>query len=184
MTAKPNEHLAEAQILQAIVDLSDLSDAQRAHLVDCPVCMAEINGLEQGLDLVGNMARASVPEPLSRPVLTNRYSGSLQRPFFNVGPLFRMAVPVFLVLIIVTATLVLRHDSYTNTASLEIQMIDPEQLLADIDSLIDNPLPQEFQSMVSFTGIDPDEDFMEYIVPITENEPLSNIPGVKGESIC
>ena len=58
------------------------------------------------------------------------------------------------------------------------------QPLADIDSLIENPLPQGFQSMISFTEIDPDEDFMEYIVPITENDPLSNIPGEKGESIC
>ena len=63
-------------------------------------------------------------------------------------------------------------------------MIDPEQLLFDIDRLIENPLPQELQNMVSFTEIDSDEDFMEYIVPVTENDPLSNIPGKKGENIC
>jgi hypothetical protein len=184
VTANPNEHLTEAQILRAIVDQSDLSDVQQAHLADCPVCMAEIDGLDQTLHRFGNLAMASVPETLSRPVLRDRDSGSQQRPFFDVRPFFRIAVPVFLVLIIVTTALVLRPDQDTNIASLDNQVIDPEQLLADIDSLIENPLPQGFQSMVSFTGIDPDEDFMEYVVPITENEPLSNKPGEKGESIC
>ena len=64
------------------------------------------------------------------------------------------------------------------------QMIDPEQLLSDIDRLIENPLPQELQSMISIAEIDPDEDFMEYIVPQTENDPLSNKQGKKGENIC
>jgi len=53
-----------------------------------------------------------------------------------------------------------------------------------MDSLIENPLPQGLQTMVSFVEIDPDEDFMETLVPVVENDPLSNIPGKKGENIC
>ena len=184
LTAIPNEHLTEAQILQAIVDLSDLSDDQQVHLTACPVCVAEKDRLDRMLLQVGNMAKASVPSVVSRLVLPDRYPGFLQRWFFEVRPFVRIAVPALLVLVIITVALVLKPGQDMHTAFVEEQMIDPEQLLIDIDRLIENPLPQGLQSLVSFAEIDSDEDFMEYIVPVIENDPLSNIPGKKGENIC
>lgn len=184
LTAASNEHLAEEQILQAIVDLSDLSDDQQVHLTTCPVCLAEKDRLDRMLLQIGNMARASAPAVVNRPVLPEKHAGFLQGWFFDFHPFVRIAVPALLILIVIMTTLVLKPDSDTHTAFVEKQMIDPEQLLSDIDRLIENPLPQELQTMVSFTGIDPDEDFMEYIVPTTENDPLSNMSGKKGENIC
>jgi len=184
LTATSNNHLAESQILQAIVDLSDLSDDQRAHLEACPVCMAEKDRLDRMLSQLGNMAQASAPAVINRPVLPDRRPGFLLEWFFTIRPLAQIAVPVLLVLIVVTAVLVLRPGQDRHMAFVEVQMIDPEQLMSDIDRLIENPLPQELQTMISITEIDPDEDFMEYIVPTTENDPLSNILGKKGENIC
>ena len=184
MTTTSNRHLAETQILKAIVDLSDLSDDQQAHLEACSECLAEKNRLDRMLLQVGNMAKASAPAVMRRPVLPDRPPGFLQKWFFEVGPLVRIAVPALLVLMVVTAALVLKPDQDRHMAFVEEQMIDPEQLLSDIDRLIENPLPQELQTMISIAEIDPDEDFMEYIVPTTENDPLSNIPGKKGENIC
>lgn len=184
MTAASNEHLTEELILQAIVDLSDLSDEQQVHLTTCPMCQAEKERLDRMLLQVGDMARASAPVVVNRPVLPERHSGFLLERFFNFQPFVRIAVPVLLVLVIIMASLVLKPDSDTHIAIVEQQMIDPEQLLSDIDRLIENPLPQELQTLVSFTGIDPDEDFMDYIVPTTENDPLSNVSGKKGENIC
>ena len=184
LIATSNKHLAEAQILQSLVDLSDLSGDQQAHLAACPVCMAEKNRLDRMLLQVGNMARASAPVVTSRPVLPDRHPGFLQRWFFDVRPLVRIAVPALLVLMVVTAVLVLKPDQDKHMSFVEKQTIDPEQLLSDIDRLIENPLPQGLQSLISIAEIDPDEDFMEYIVPTTENDPLSNISGKKGENIC
>jgi hypothetical protein len=184
LTTPSNKHLDEMQILKAIVDLSDLSNDQQAHLAACSKCLAERARLDRMLLQVGEMAKASVPNVARRPVLPDRTSNFLQKWFFNVRPLVRITVPALLVLIIATAALVLKPDQDTHIAFVEEQMLDPEQLLADIDSLIENPLPQELQTMTSFVEIDTDEDFMEYIVPITENDPLSNIPRGKGESIC
>ena len=184
MTATSNKHLAEAQILQAIVDLSDLPDDQQAHLAACPVCVAQKDRLDRMLIQVGNMAKASAPAVMRRPVLPDRRPGFLQGKFFEAGPLVRIAVPALLVLIVVAVILVLKPDQDRYTAFVEEQMIDSEQLLSDIDRLIENPLPQGLQTMISIAEIDPDEDFMEYIVPTTENDPLSNISGKKGENIC
>jgi hypothetical protein len=184
LTTPSNKHLDEMQLLKAIVDLSDLSNDQQAHLAACPECLAEKARLDRMLLQVGEMAKASVPNVVRRPVLSNRSSNFLQKWFLDVRPLVRITVPALLVLIIATAALVLKPDQDTHIAFVEQQMLDPEQLLADIDSLIENPLPQGLQTMVSIVEIDPDEDFMEYIVPITENDPLSNISGEKGESIC
>ena len=184
LTATSNKHLAEAQILQAIVDLSDLSDDQQAHLAACPVCIAQKDRLDRMLLQLGNMAKASAPVVIRRPVLPDRRPGFLQGWFFEVRPLVWIAVPVLLVFIVVSAVIVLKPDQDKHMAFVEEQMIDPEQLLSDIDRLIENPLPQGLQTIISIAEIDPDEDFMEYIVPTTENDPLSNIPGKKGENIC
>jgi hypothetical protein len=96
----------------------------------------------------------------------------------------RIAIPALLVLIVFTAALVLKPNQDKHIAFVAEQMIDPEQLLSDMDRLIENPLPQELQTLISITEIDPDEDFMEYIVPPAENDPLSNKQGEKGENIC
>ncbi len=183
LTATSKKHLAEAQILQAIVDLSDLSDDQQAHLKACPVCRGEKDRLDRVLLQVGSMARASAPTVSRRPVFPDKRPGFLQG-WFEVRPLARIAVPALLLLIVATAVLVIKPDQDKHMAFVEEQMINPEQLLSDIDRLIENPLPRELQAMISITEIDPDEDFMEFIVPTTENDPLSNIPGKKGENIC
>ena len=184
LTATSKKHLAEAQILRAIVDLSELSHAQQAHLASCGACMAEKSRLEKMLLQLGNMARTSAPAVMSRPVLPDSRPGLRPGWFLGVRPLVRIAVPALLVLIVVTAALVLKPDQDRHVTLVQEQMIDPEQLLSDIDRLIENPLPQEFQTMISIAEIDPDEDFMEYIVPTTENDPLSNIAGKKGEILC
>lgn len=184
MASTFGNHLKEKQILQAIVDLSDLTDAQQAHLKGCTACLAKKDRLDQMLFQVGNMARISAPNVVSRPVFTDRSAGFLSRPFFNFRPFIRIAVPVMFVLVIVTTVLVLKPAPVTHMTSEEKPMIDPEQLLSDIDSLIENPLPRGFQPMLSFSGVDSDEDFMEFIVPVPENDPLSNKTDEKGESIC
>lgn len=184
MNTTSSRHLAEAQILQAIVDLSDLSDDQQVHLKACSVCGAEKDRLNRMLRKVGSMARASAPAVIRRPVLPDKRPGFLQRWFFEVRPVVRIAIPALLVLVVFTAALVLKPNQDKHIALVAEQMIDPEQLLSDIDRLIENPLPQELQAMISIAEIDPDEDFMEYIVPPIENDPLSNKQGKKGENIC
>ena len=103
MIATSNKHLEEAQILQAIVDTSDLPNDQQAHLAACPVCLAEKDRLDRMLLQVGNMAKASAPAVTGRLVLPDRRPGFLQRWFFGAGPWARIAVPSLLVLVVVTA---------------------------------------------------------------------------------
>ena len=184
MTATSNKHLAEQQILQASVELSDLSDDAQAHLKVCNVCRAEKDHLDRLLLQVGSRARASAPTVIHHPVLPVKHPGFLQRWRLDVRPVARIAIPALLVLIVFTAALVLKPNQDKHIAFVAEQMIDPEQLLSDMDRLIENPLPQELQTLISITEIDPDEDFMEYIVPPAENDPLSNKQGKKGENIC
>jgi hypothetical protein len=148
------------------------------------VCGAEKDRLERMLFQVGSMARASAPTVIRRPVLPDKHSGFLQGWFFELRPLLRIALPALLVLMVITAALVLRPEQDKRLAYVTEQKIDSEQLLSDIDRLIEDPLPQELQTLISIAEIDPDEDFMEYIVPPIENDPLSNKQGKKGENIC
>lgn len=182
--ATSGNHLTEAQILQAIVDLSDLSDAQQAHLAVCSVCMAEKSHLDRMLAELGSKARATTPAVMKRPVFPDRRPGFRLDWFLGVRPFVRIALPALLVLVTITAALFLKPDQDKHIVYVEEQTIDPEQLMSDIDRLIENPLPEELQALISIAEIDPDEDFMEYIVPTTENDPLTNIPGKKGENIC
>jgi len=184
LTATTNEHLTDTLILQAIVDPSDLPDSQQIHLAACPICGAEKKDLEELLLRLGDMAEASVPAVTVRPVLPDDRQGWLQEHFLGFRSLVRIAVPALAAFIVVMTALVLYHGRDMHMASVEVRVMDPEQLLSDMDKLIENPLPQELQVMVSFAGIDPDDDFMDYIVPITENDPLSGLPGGKGENVC
>jgi len=63
-------------------------------------------------------------------------------------------------------------------------VVDAETLLNDIDRLVGNPLSQELQALISLTTSDADEDFMMYIVPTIDSDPLTRKPGAKGDSIC
>jgi len=184
MNRAATQHLSEDQILMSVVDVSDLPGAQQDHLATCPVCMAEKDHLKEMLLQVGTQAKASTPDVVRRTVLPDRSPSFLQKWFLDVRPLVRITVPALLVLIVAAAALVLKPDQDTHIAVLEEQMIDPEKLLSEMDGLIENPLPLGLQTMVSFVEIDPDEDFMETLVPVIENDPLSNIPGKKGENIC
>jgi len=184
MIARQNRHLTEAQLLQGIVDPSDLTGQQREHLTNCPDCQAEKEGLDSELLRLGHMATASVPKVEGRYALPARRRQPLRVRFFRERRITWIAAPALTMVLIFLTLFVSKPGQQTRVASVDQQIMDPETLLIDVDRLVENPLPEELQTLVSFTAIDTDEDFMMYIVPTIESDPLTRKPGAKGDSIC
>jgi hypothetical protein len=178
-------HLNQQQIIQAIVDISDLTDSQKAHLSACPRCGDSVNQLNTALARMGAMAAQSVPDAARPLVIPTKKPGLLQRLAWNWRPYFRVAVPVMVVLIIAVASVIVksRHDKHM-LALEEQDLRAAEQLMTEVNMLIDNPLSADIQTLISIVETESDEEFIQYILPTIENDPLSNMSGKKGEFIC
>lgn len=178
-------HLNQQQIIQAIVDTSDLTDSQKAHLSTCPRCGDRVNQLDTALARMGAMAEQSVPETTRPLVLATEKQGLLQRLAWNWRPYLRVAVPVMVVLIIAVASVIVKSRYDEHMLALEEQdLMAAEQLMTEIHMLIENPLSADIQTLISIVETESDEEFIQYILPTIENDPLSNMPGKKGEFIC
>lgn len=179
------QHLNQQQILRAIVDMADLTDSQKAHLDACPRCGQKVKRLDTTLAQMGAMAEQSVPDP-SRPlVLSTEKPGFLESLTWNWRPYLRVAVPVVVVAIIAMTSLIVKNRIDKHILALEEQdLIAAEQLMTEVHMLIENPLSADMQTLISIVETESDEEFIQYILPTIENDPLSNMPGKKGESIC
>lgn len=178
-----NQHLDESWVLKAIVDPNDLSDSQKAHLETCNECTSRVEQIEGSLEQFGHQSRESVPKYDGRFVLPAEHLKTGLN-FHFIRPFYRIAIPALVAVIIVVAVFFPKPDHTTQVASVPPLVEDAEQLLSEIDLLIENPLPMGLQTMVSFTELDTDEDFMQYIVPNVEDDPLTNRSGKKGVRIC
>jgi hypothetical protein len=184
VTIARTEHLTEAQIIQAVVNRSDLSDDMLEHLATCLECRAEETRLCAALGQLGKMAQASVPKNEMRFAWPSGQSEKGKTGFFENRSITRMAVPALVLLMVVLGTLLINPDQKPHIKEMALHMIDPEQLLSDIDNLLETPVPPEFQTTVSFIEIDPEDDFMQDIVPRIENDPMTHRLKKKGVYIC
>ena len=76
---RPNRrnHLDEDAILRFVVDSTDLSAEERAHLDMCPICRREVEELNGTLARLGEKARAEITLVASRPFPVDRVVLSL-----------------------------------------------------------------------------------------------------------
>jgi len=174
VTIARTEHLTEAQIIQAVVNRSDLSGDVLEHLATCVECGAEEARLCAALGQLGKMAQAPVPENEMRFAWSSGQPKNNFAGFFENRSITHMAVPALVLLLVVLATLLINPGQKPQIKDMVLHTIDPEQLLSDIDNLLETHLPPEFQTTVSFVEIDPEEDFMQDIVPLIENDPMTH----------
>ncbi len=184
MTAKTDDHLTEDQIYQSLLDPSDLSESGKAHLLACSRCRTALDALSGELQTVGTLALAATPESTGKFRLPDQHPGS---PFSILTgmPPFARVVASALALFLVIGVVLLVNPAHKNPILYEAgQILDPDQLLSEIDELVEAPFASEFLFTTSLNDLDADEDFMEYIVPLIDDDPITRISGKKGEYLC
>jgi hypothetical protein len=166
-----HNHLDSDQLLQAVVGTGDLPKPLRLHLKNCPHCSQEVDRMAARFGDIGRMARELSPDALGRVRLPDT-----QRRFFlgrRVGLRPALGMVVALVLLMMIALYRPLGNRPMKMPVIETAELNPEaeaQLFAEIQALLHNPLPDDYQQLSGDDGIEDQGDPTDFIVPEVEAE--------------
>jgi predicted anti-sigma-YlaC factor YlaD len=178
---KPNEpHLGENDILKAVIDDTDLSRLQQQHLQECFQCRSQKERLENELARLGQLAEHYAPEPQRRISVTEQ---KIRTPFFNRGFVFSAAA-VAAVIIVVWATFLIQNQQQRSIGNLAKNMVEAEKLMMEIDVLVENALPPVYLDIVGETNVNLDQDFLDFLIPTSDDATRISALAKKGLNLC
>jgi predicted anti-sigma-YlaC factor YlaD len=177
-------HLDEDQLLWAVVDEAELPRLLQEHLSTCPRCRAAKESFEQDLAQLGQMAQRFAPLPRKRVSLPVESPRSSIVWSWDWRAYFGVAVTVALVIVIVWWSAPFRTTPGNSGHILVQEMEEAEQLMTDISMLVENALPPVYLDICGRSDPGFDEEFMQFIVPSTESEPVSYDSGKGGVVLC
>jgi hypothetical protein len=166
-----HNHLDSDQLLQAVVGKVDLPKPLRAHLKSCPHCRQEVDRLGSRFGAIGRMARELSPDALGRVRLPETH----QRFFFGrrVGLRPALGMVVAMVLLMMIALYRPMGNRPMKMPVIETAELNPEaeaRLFAEIQALLHNPLPDDYQQLSGDIGFEDQGDPTDFIVPEVEAE--------------
>jgi len=164
----PDSHLADNELLQAMIDLSDLGPDRQAHLDGCPHCQGQIKDLTDRYGRLGQMARQMAPQP-RKPFRLPADNAPVRRWYFKPA----LALGALGVLIFAFSLWVPR---FTRSPQVPVPTVarnfaNDDQLMAEVDALVENALPEEYQQLASLSGdrsLENLDEFMNWMVPAPE----------------
>ena len=167
-TQRPEEHLTYDDLLKALAGADDLAEGKQAHLKACASCRQSLARVERRFSGIGRMARKMAPEP-SRPF---RLPEKRRLPLAGrFNPILATGAAIAL---IVLASTWLSHrmgSMMDTTPAVTVSTLEQDKrLMEEVDALVNNALPESFQSLASFSDLDLDEDLINWIVPSIDED--------------
>ncbi|MBW2409246.1 MAG: hypothetical protein JRF72_05570 [Deltaproteobacteria bacterium] len=172
MKVNSEYHLDENQIIQAVVDATDLPEAVRGHLVECPQCLENKESFARQLANLGQLAEQYAPRPQRRiqiPLADPK--GQPKQTFwssFSWRNVAAATATVAAVLLIVWGTNVVRNLPQPGTQNLAAEMLEAKQLMTEVNTLVDNALPPFYLELSGEKGPDDVEEFYQFLIPSVE----------------
>jgi predicted anti-sigma-YlaC factor YlaD len=173
-------HLAEDDMLQAVIDDTDLSALQRQHLADCSRCRSHRESLESELTRLGQLAERYAPQPLRRITVAH----DKVRSSFSIKGFVFSAAAVAAAIIVVWATFLIRSQQQAPVGNLAQNMVEAERLMTEINGLVENALPPAYLDIVGDTNLNLDEDFIDFLIPTNEDAARISAFAKKGSILC
>ena len=173
-------HLEENDILQAVIDDTDLSVLQQQHLVECSQCRSSKQRLEQELTRMGQLAERYAPKPQRRIAVAQQ---KVRLPLLNRRFAFSAAA-VAAVILVVWGTFLIRNQQQGSIGNLAQNMVEAERLMMEIDVLVENALPRVYLDIVGETNLNLDQDFLDFLIPTPEDTPRISAFAKKGTKLC
>ena len=167
-----------------MVSKGDLPGPLRHHLKSCPQCGQELDRLASRFGAIGRMAQELSPDALGRV----RLPDTRQRFFFGrrVGLRPALGMVVAMVLLMMIALYRPLGNRPIKMPVIETAELNPEaeaQLIAEIQALLHNPLPDDYQQLSGDDEFEARGDPTDFIVPDLEpdtDEDLSWNASAKG----
>ena len=173
MKPNPETHLSYDEQLIALVDPKDLDSGQQAHLKSCVQCQAEARRVSERFESMGRMARQMAPEP-SRPF---RLPANERQVGFGFGWRFKPAYAAGILGVLVMVFTLWGPGRFGPDApgpgQLAQQADEDVLLMAEIDDLVDNALPEAYRELAMVDTPDMPhltEDLIDWLVPTIEED--------------
>jgi predicted anti-sigma-YlaC factor YlaD len=173
-------HLEEDDILQAVVDETDLSVLQQQHLAQCLQCRTHKEQLEQELAHLGQLAERYAPRPQKRIIVADQ---KVHLPLLNWRIVFSAAA-VAAVILIVWGTSLIQNQRTGSIGNSAQDMVEAEKLMTQVNVLVENALPPIYLDIVGETGSNLDEDFMHFLIPGDDGADRISTSTMKGSILC
>ena len=169
MRVRNDAHLQEEQILWAVIDEQDLGEDAQRHLQQCQICKGKVEQFRDELHEFGQIASQSVPPfnrflklPAPKPAPAGHYSGWL--PFFGAAAMAAFILFFYFM------------DMHTTppppVASMQSQenLLEDETLMREIAEMVEYPLPEDLYEISGEYENNFDDDFLQFIVPDTDDD--------------
>jgi hypothetical protein len=171
MTQEKSLHLTEKEIIQAVVDETDLVESLREHLSVCQICRNEKERLENQLIRLGQKAERLAP------LSGERFKLPSEEVFLKTPRLWRwqwqslLAAGVAAAIIITVVLLKAPFPTSLENSNTQWSngFVEDEQLMAEVSSLVENSLPTIYFGLSgeSIPGVS--EEFINFVIPDSEN---------------
>jgi hypothetical protein len=172
----PDSHLAYDELLRSMTDPSDLDTTRQAHLTSCRRCQRQSEDLTYRYHRLGKMAQKMAPKP-RKAFRVPAHHTAIGRWHFKPG----MALGVLGVLIFVFTLWGPRLTGNNHAPALMAarNLEKDDHLMQEVDALVEDALPEDYQQVAAVTDNRPGEDldeFIDWMVPDPEQDDDSEQP--------
>ncbi|MBW2093956.1 MAG: hypothetical protein JRI80_03630 [Deltaproteobacteria bacterium] len=170
-----DKHLTEDQIIRSVIDETELPRHLKEHLDRCSECREEKVRLERDLAALGDAASRLAPRPKRPVVLPETREKSLGWLAGHHSWALASAVCAVLVVFFLGWNFFIRLPQ-SRLAGVEAEIQKDGQFMAEINELVENPLPQVYRAISGEGYAEVDEDLMDFVIPEAGEEPGDSSP--------
>jgi hypothetical protein len=166
----PDSHLTYDELLRAMTDPSDLDTARRAHLTSCQRCRRQTEDMTYRYRRLGQMAKQMAPEP-RQAFRVPAHNAAIGRWRFRPG----VALGVLGVMIFIFTLSLPRFtgNSHPPAPVVALNFEDDDRLLEEIDTLVEDALPEAYQQLAAVSdnrSVEDLDEFVDWMVPAPEED--------------
>jgi hypothetical protein len=163
------QHLSEDAIIRVMIDEREVARDAMEHLARCPLCRGEKLRLERDLEALGDAASRFAPRPRKAVVLPQGTEKSFGWFAGHYSWAFASAACAVVVAFFVGWNLFITvpRDRLTG---IEYEMRKDGQFMAEVNDLVENPLPEVYRAIAGEGYAEVDEDLMNFMIPGTGEE--------------
>jgi len=184
MSRSGERHLRQDHTVRAAIDRSDLRPDRQNHLSVCRECQAAVTELEATLASLGKAARQHTPAPNRQIELHQKELRMPAFPFRHWQAAVGSALAGLALVCLIWGSF-LGAPKSVQTADLKPESpANSETIITEISIMLADILPPEYQEIASGTVCYFDDSFVEFLMPVIEDNPIIRNQKKKGMTSC